>query len=104
MVDCANGAAYNVGPAVFKELGAKVIPLYNTPDGLNINEDCGSTHPEQLQQAVVEHQADLGIAFDGDADRVIMVDKMVSRSPVIISFIFWQRRPKTNRQVLPELS
>lgn len=53
----------------------KVIPLYNTPDGLNINEDCGSTHPEQLQQAVVEHQADLGIAFDGDADRVIMVDK-----------------------------
>lgn len=75
VVDCANGAAYNVGPAVFKELGAKVIPLYNTPDGLNINEDCGSTHPEQLQQAVVEHQADLGIAFDGDADRVIMVDK-----------------------------
>lgn len=75
VVDCANGAAYNVGPSVFKELGAKVIALYNEPDGLNINQDCGSTHPENLQKAVLEHQADLGIAFDGDADRVIMVDK-----------------------------
>lgn len=75
VVDCANGAAYNVGPAVFRELGAKVIALYNEPNGLNINENCGSTHPEHLQQAVLEHQADVGIAFDGDADRVIMVDK-----------------------------
>jgi phosphoglucosamine mutase len=75
VVDCANGAAYNVGPSVFKELGAKVVALYNEPDGLNINQDCGSTHPENLQKAVLEHQADLGIAFDGDADRVIMVDK-----------------------------
>ena len=75
VVDCANGAAYSVGPSVYRELGAKVIALYNEPDGLNINKDCGSTHPEQLQKAVVEHQADLGIAFDGDADRVIMVDK-----------------------------
>ena len=75
VVDCANGAAYNVGPSVYRELGAKVIALYNEPDGLNINKDCGSTHPENLQQAVLEHQADLGIAFDGDADRVIMVDK-----------------------------
>lgn len=75
VVDCANGAAYNVGPAVFRELGAKVIALYDEPDGLNINKDCGSTHPENLQKAVVEHGADLGIAFDGDADRVIMVDK-----------------------------
>ena len=75
VVDCANGAAYSVGPSVFRELGAKVIPLFNDPDGLNINKDCGSTHPEALQKAVVEHQADLGIAFDGDADRVIMVDK-----------------------------
>jgi phosphoglucosamine mutase len=63
VVDCANGAAYNVGPAVFKELGAKVIALYNEPDGLNINKDCGSTHPENLQKAVVEHKADVGIAF-----------------------------------------
>ena len=75
VVDCANGAAYSVGPSVFRELGAKVIPLYNEPDGLNINENCGSTHPEFLQKAVVDHQADLGIAFDGDADRVVMVDK-----------------------------
>lgn len=75
VVDCANGAAYSVGPSVFRELGAKVIPLFNDPDGLNINENCGSTHPEHLQKAVVEHQGDLGIAFDGDADRVVMVDK-----------------------------
>ena len=75
VVDCANGAAYNVGPSVFKELGAKVVALYNEPDGLNINKDCGSTHPENLQKAVVEHQADLGVAFDGDADRVVLVDK-----------------------------
>ena len=75
VVDCANGAAYSVGPSVFRELGAKVIPLFNEPDGLNINENCGSTHPEFLKKAVVDHQADLGIAFDGDADRVVMVDK-----------------------------
>lgn len=75
VVDCANGAAYSVGPAVFRELGAKVVAIYNDPDGLNINEGCGSTHPENLQKAVLEHQADLGIAFDGDADRVILVDK-----------------------------
>lgn len=75
VVDCANGAAYNVGPAVFRELGASVIAIHNTPTGLNINADCGSTHPESLQKAVVEHQADLGIAFDGDADRVILVDQ-----------------------------
>ena len=75
VVDCANGAAYNVGPAVFRELGAGVIAIHNEPTGLNINEGCGSTHPESLQKAVLEHQADLGIAFDGDADRVVLVDK-----------------------------
>ncbi|BFM36624.1 phosphoglucosamine mutase [Acinetobacter towneri] len=75
VVDCANGAAYNVGPAVFRELGAKVIAIHNEPNGLNINENCGSTHPESLQKAVLEHQADLGVAFDGDADRVILVDR-----------------------------
>ena len=75
VVDCANGAAYSIGPAVFRELGANVISIYDEPNGLNINENCGSTHPENLQKAVVEHGADLGIAFDGDADRVIMVDK-----------------------------
>ncbi|MBJ8503914.1 phosphoglucosamine mutase [Acinetobacter seifertii] len=75
VLDCAHGAAYSVGPSVFRELGAKVVALYNEPDGLNINENCGSTHPEHLQKAVVEHEADLGIAFDGDADRVVMIDK-----------------------------
>ncbi|MCU4413098.1 phosphoglucosamine mutase [Acinetobacter sp. WU_MDCI_Axc73] len=75
VVDCANGAAYSVGPAVFRELGAKVVALYNEPNGLNINEHCGSTHPESLQKAVLEHQADVGVAFDGDADRVILVDR-----------------------------
>lgn len=75
VVDCANGAAYNVAPMVFRELGAKVISIYDEPNGLNINQNCGSTHPENLQQAVIDEQADLGIAFDGDADRVIMVDK-----------------------------
>lgn len=75
VVDCANGAAYNVGPAVYRELGAKVIAIHNEPNGLNINENCGSTHPESLQKAVLENGADIGIAFDGDADRVILVDR-----------------------------
>lgn len=76
VVDCAHGAAYSVGPAVFRELGAKVISIYAEPNGLNINDGCGSTHPDKLQKAVLEHDADLGIAFDGDADRVVMVDKL----------------------------
>lgn len=75
VVDCANGAAYQVAPAVFEELGARVIRRGNQPDGLNINVDCGSTHPKALQQAVLEHEADAGIALDGDGDRVIMVDQ-----------------------------
>ncbi|MDH3692368.1 MAG: phosphoglucosamine mutase [Gammaproteobacteria bacterium] len=74
VVDCANGAAYHVAPDVFAELGANVIPIANTPDGFNINLDCGSTCPKKLQQLVVELEADLGVALDGDADRVIMVD------------------------------
>lgn len=74
VVDCANGAAYKVAPSVFRELGAEVLVLSAQPDGLNINDDCGSTHVEALQAAVVAQQADLGIAFDGDADRVLMVD------------------------------
>ncbi len=74
VVDCAHGATYHVAPSVFDELGAKVISIGVTPDGLNINEQCGSTHPEALQRAVLEHQADVGIALDGDGDRLIMVD------------------------------
>jgi len=73
-VDCANGAAYQVAPLVFSELGANVIPIATDPDGFNINADCGSTYPKLLQKTVVENQADLGIALDGDGDRVIMVD------------------------------
>lgn len=74
VVDCANGATYRVAPAVLEELGAEVIAIGNDPDGLNINSDCGSTYPEFVSQAVVEHGADVGIALDGDGDRVIMVD------------------------------
>ncbi|MBS1236569.1 MAG: phosphoglucosamine mutase, partial [Proteobacteria bacterium] len=74
VVDCANGAAYQVAPLVFSELGANVIPIANTPDGFNINHECGSTSPGQLQKAVLAEQADLGIALDGDGDRVMLVD------------------------------
>ena len=74
VLDCAHGATYHVAPDVFHELGAEVIAIGNKPDGLNINEQVGSTHPQALQKAVVEHKADLGIAFDGDGDRVLMVD------------------------------
>lgn len=74
VLDCAHGATYHVAPDVFHELGAEVIAIGNHPDGLNINENVGSTHPQALQKAVIEHQADLGIAFDGDGDRVMMVD------------------------------
>lgn len=76
VLDCAHGATYHVAPPVFHELGAEVIAIGNKPDGLNINEQVGSTHPQALQKAVIEHQADLGIAFDGDGDRVMMVDSM----------------------------
>jgi phosphoglucosamine mutase len=74
VLDCAHGATYHVAPPVFHELGAEIVAIGNKPDGLNINEQVGSTHPQALQKAVVEHQADLGIAFDGDGDRVMMVD------------------------------
>jgi phosphoglucosamine mutase len=73
VVDCANGAAYKVAPMVLKELGAKVEVIGNKPDGMNINAGCGAVHPEQLQEVVRRHKADLGIALDGDADRAIFV-------------------------------
>ncbi|MFY0408236.1 phosphoglucosamine mutase [Solicola sp. PLA-1-18] len=74
VLDCANGAAFEVGPAVFAAKGARVVALHAEPDGLNINERCGSTHLEDLQAAVVAHGADAGFAFDGDADRCLAVD------------------------------
>lgn len=74
VVDCAHGATYHVAPSVFNEMGATVVPIGVSPDGLNINQDCGSTKPAALRETVVEQGADLGIALDGDGDRVIMVD------------------------------
>ena len=75
VIDCANGAAYRVAPTVLYELGAEVVPIGVEPDGFNINKKCGATDPTSLQQAVVAHGADLGIALDGDADRVILADE-----------------------------
>jgi len=74
VVDCANGAAYHIAPNVFRELGAEVIELGVEPNGLNINLNCGATHPDLLQRYVIQEKADLGIALDGDGDRLIMVD------------------------------
>jgi phosphoglucosamine mutase len=75
VLDCANGATYQVAPKVFSELGAVVSTLGDKPDGFNINRDVGSTHPQALQRAVVEQGADIGIAFDGDGDRLQLVDR-----------------------------
>ncbi|MDG1964153.1 MAG: phosphoglucosamine mutase [Amylibacter sp.] len=74
VVDCANGAAYKAAPIVLWELGAEVISIGVNPDGYNINKDCGSTHPQNAAKAVLEHNADVGICLDGDADRLILID------------------------------
>ena len=76
VVDCAHGSTYHIAPEVFSELGANVVPMGVAPDGLNINEGCGSTSPQKLAEAVVAEQADIGVAFDGDGDRLIMVDHL----------------------------
>ncbi len=75
VIDCANGAAYKVAPRVLFELGAEVIPIAVNPNGININDKCGAVAPEAMQEAVVLHGADLGIALDGDADRLILADE-----------------------------
>ena len=75
VIDCANGAGYKVAPTVLEELGADVVVLGNTPDGFNINEGCGAMHPSALAKAVLDSRADAGIALDGDADRLVMVDE-----------------------------
>jgi phosphoglucosamine mutase len=75
VIDCANGAAYKVAPQVLWELGAEVVPVGVAPNGLNINDRCGSTHPETAAEAVVAHGADVGITLDGDADRVMIIDE-----------------------------
>jgi phosphoglucosamine mutase len=79
VIDCANGAAYKVAPTVLWELGAEVIPVAVTPNGRNINHGCGATHPQLMQEAVLLHGADVGIALDGDADRLIMADEKGQR-------------------------
>ena len=75
VLDTSNGAAYKVGPTVLEELGADVIVMHNKPDGFNINEGCGALHPKDVSEAVVKYRADLGIALDGDADRLVVVDE-----------------------------
>ncbi|HCP18030.1 MAG TPA: phosphoglucosamine mutase [Alphaproteobacteria bacterium] len=75
VVDCANGAAYRAAPDVLFEMGAEVIPIAISPDGFNINHNCGAVHPMTMAEAVVTHQADIGLALDGDADRLIMADE-----------------------------
>ena len=75
VLDCANGAGYKAGPKLFKSLGAKVISIGVKPNGLNINQNCGSTHPEKIQSAVKKHKAHIGISLDGDADRIILCDE-----------------------------
>ena len=75
VLDCANGAAYKTAPDTLRELGATVIPIAVDPDGLNINAECGATAPETLKNAIINHSADIGIALDGDADRVILCDE-----------------------------
>ena len=75
VVDCANGASYKIAPKIFWELGAEVIEVGTEPNGFNINEKCGSTHPELLAKKVIEHKADIGIALDGDADRLVIVNE-----------------------------
>lgn len=75
VIDCANGAAYQAAEKALKDMNANIIAIHNQPDGININVKCGSTHPEDLQKKVIEEGADIGLAFDGDADRIIAVDE-----------------------------
>jgi len=75
VLDCANGAAYKVGPTILEELGADIITVNDKPDGFNINDECGALHPKALGKLVINHRADIGIALDGDADRLVVVDE-----------------------------
>lgn len=101
VVDCANGAASEVGPAVLAAAGAEVLPIHNNPDGYNINDNCGSTHMQSLQEAVVAHGADAGIAHDGDADRCLAVaaDGSIVDGDQILAIL---ARAHATAQTLPE--
>lgn len=104
VLDCANGAAYKVAPIVFDELGASVVTINSEPDGNNINDKCGSTHPQSLQEAVLAHKADLGLAYDGDADRLIAVDEngnIVDGDHImILSAIYLKKKNKLAQNTL----
>ena len=96
VVDCAHGAAYHVAPPVFHELGAEVFAVGSDPDGMNINAGCGAMHPEHLQAAVVRHGADIGLALDGDGDRLVMVDAQGraydgDQLMYVIALDYWRR-------------
>lgn len=75
VIDCANGSVYQIGPQVLEELGAKVVPIGCNPDGININDNCGALYPEKVKKLVIEHKADIGIALDGDGDRIVVVNE-----------------------------
>ncbi len=104
VLDCANGAAYKVAPIVFDELGASVITINSEPNGNNINDKCGSTHPQKLQEAVLKHKADLGLAYDGDADRLIAVNEdgnIVDGDHImILSAIYLKKKSKLAQDTL----
>lgn len=104
VLDCANGAAYKIAPIVFDELGASVVAINSDPNGNNINDKCGSTHPQKLQEAVLAHKADLGLAYDGDADRLIAVDEngtIVDGDHImILSAIYLKKKNKLAQDTL----
>lgn len=104
VVDCANGAAYRVSPRLLRELGAEVVVINDQPDGLNINAGCGSTHLEALQQAVLEHGAMIGLAHDGDADRVLAVDErgqMIDGDMIMaLCALEWQKQGRLKQDTL----
>ncbi|SKA65412.1 phosphoglucosamine mutase [Desulfobaculum bizertense] len=101
VVDCANGATYSVAPRVFEELGAEVVVIGNEPDGLNINDKCGSLYPEQVARRVREEGADIGLALDGDGDRLIVVDEngRILDGDQIMALCAWEMM---GRDALPE--
>jgi len=110
VIDCANGASYQIAPKLFEQLGAKVISLGISPDGKNINEGCGTEHPKGLQETVVQKKADLGIALDGDADRCVLVDEKGalldgdSLMGIVAIYLKNKEKLKDNTIVLTEMS
>jgi len=104
VIDCANGAAYRAAPEVLWELGAEVIPMGVSPNGRNINADCGSTHPQAAAETVVAHNADVGLCLDGDADRLIIIDEhgQVADGDQLMALLAtrWSSEGRLNGQVL----